>query len=369
MQALGESMQNAAIKRILKDVLRRFVRSINGRDGLELPNAQEDGLYVLRGVELNPEVLLPPSKLRCERAFAEELRIHLPASAVLASLSSSEPIDVALVGVEVVLIAKESAGDCGGAPSVVNGASALHDEGLLSSAAAMWRSVAGADEARSPSAKLGATLGGVNLTLTDARFTLRGRAGCFRLSCASATAVNAPEALASAEGSDWICKKVQLGAVILTSKPTNGPTLHVLSSPACSLIARLPKYWGDEASVTPFNVQLDLGRCTAEMDSTNLALLLAFASGGVASFPVAPPPPVSAAAPSRRQPPTLPSVGVGIAAAPVRFFQRIAGAVGAKRPRDQDVQADEERSRQRPRDSASVDLGGSSAAVDVIDLT
>ena len=364
-------MQNAAIKRILKDVLRRFVRSVNGRDGLELPNAQEDGLYVMRGVELNPETLLPPSKLCCERAFAEELRIHLPASAVLASLSSSEPIDVALVGVEVVLIAKEGAGDGGGAPSV-NGASALHDEGLLSSAAAMWRSVAGADEARSPSAKLGATLGGVNLTLTDACFTLRGRAGCFRLSCASATAVNAPEELASAEGSEWICKKVQLGAVILTSKPTNGPTLNVLSSPACSLIARLPKYWGDEASVTPFNVQLDLGRCTAEMDSTNLALLLAFASGGVASFPVAPPPPVSAAAPSRRPPPTMPSVGVGIAAAPVRFFQRIAGAVGAKRPRDQDVKADEERSRQRPRDNASVDLGGSSAAkvaVDVIDLT
>jgi hypothetical protein len=287
-------MQDAVVRRLLKEVLCRFVCSVNGQSA-DLPTAQEDGRYVLRDVELNPEMLLPPSSFRCERAFARELSVHLPVSAVLASLtySSSEPFNVAVKGVEVVLRPRGTGEAPAGQPSRSCG-----------------------DEPRSPrSAKLGTRLGSMNLSLTNACFTLHGKDGYLRLQCTFATAVNVPEALNPAEGDDWLCKKLHLESVTITSKSSGGPSLAILKAPKCSLIARLPLLHSGDVPL-PFSLKLDLGQCAAEMDSTHLAILAAFAAPR---------------APQASPAPAPPSVVHEIAADPLSYFKRI---VGVKRPRD-----------------------------------
>jgi hypothetical protein len=92
-------LANAALARLLARMLRRFVRSVDGKSAATLRVALDSNALVLKNVEFNLDALSPPeAPLSVKRAFAAELRIVIPWATL-----ATEPLQVALTGVDVVV--------------------------------------------------------------------------------------------------------------------------------------------------------------------------------------------------------------------------------------------------------------------------
>ena len=261
------------------------MRAVEGKSAANLRVVLDNNSLVLRQVELNLSALTAGARLGVERAFAAELRVHIPWGSI-----ASAPLEVTLSGVEVVLVQDDDAAAPGpeGAPAALPAA--------VVPAAASGEPGEEEEEDESLLLALGA-LNSFDFTLLHADVQLRRKGGTVRAVCASATAHNVPlEAGAPSEQLDWLRKSLVLADLSLSTALEGAEAPFVLlHAQSAHVHAILPLFAAEAGAeeARPFRLRLALGPRSAACGAEQLALLKSALGGApaVAAASATPPPP------------------------------------------------------------------------------